>query len=346
MKIKTLVRLLFSGQLGLALRLEKISNEFYRASFLSTALSEGLYASLSNGPATIDQLFEGCDTGFSRQGLEAWLKMGVSLGELQHDARGYRLKSALSRKLAKDANDAYQALLQEVVEHHYSYILRTPSVLRSRKRFPFDESTGRLIARSSRIAEPLILEAVDKAIPTKGSLRLLEVGCGSGAYIRHACRRNPALTAVGLELQAEVAEFARGNIKEWSMEDRVTIHACDVREYPAEPMFDLVTLHQNIYYFSVEERVDLARHLKKLLKPGGKLLITSLCQGRSPMTQALNIWVCTTEGHGPLPMPEQLCEQLRKAGFSDVSSRSLIPSQSFFSFNARRPLEEQRQQGV
>jgi len=39
-----------------------------------------------------------------------------------------------------------------------------------------------------------------------------------------------------------------------------------------------MTLHDNVYYFPVDARVDLLRRFLGLLKPGGQLLITSGCQ--------------------------------------------------------------------
>ena len=38
----------------------------------------------------------------------------------------------------------------------------------------------------------------------------------------------------------------------------------------AEPAFDLATLHNNIYYFPVAERVSLLRHVRGFLRPGGR----------------------------------------------------------------------------
>lgn len=165
----------------------------------------------------------------------------------------------------------------------------------------------------------------------------MEVGCGSGIYIKLACERNPSLSAVGLELQPRVVELARKNIKSWGLSARAVIEASDVREYQSGPEFDLVTLHQNIYYFKVDERVELARRLIRFLKPNGRLLLTTACQGGSPVIQAVNIWVSVTEGYGALPDPEQLCRQLEEAGFSKVQSKSLIPFESFWSFIAQRP---------
>ena len=327
-----MLKLLFSGQATLALRVLRTCNEFYRACFVSTAISNGIYENFRDGPMQLDQLCEGLDSEFSREGLEAWLNLGVSLGELKLSVNGYTLKGRLSRKLSKDSNDAYQALLQEIVENHYPYIIHTPSMLKEQKTFPFDESIGQLIARSSRISEPFIIDALESTLPTKGAFRLLEVGCGSGIYIKHACKHNRALSAVGLELQSSVADFAQNNIRTWGLDERVIIEHCNIWEYPVIEAFDLVTLHQNIYYFPVKKRVDLAKHLSQYIKPGGRLMMTTACQGGNPALQTLNIWVSITDGYGPLPHREQLCSRLEEAGFCNVHSKRLLPGESFYAF--------------
>ncbi len=337
MKLKTLISMLLNGQTTLALKLFRTTNEFYRACFISAALSEGIYEILLDGPVGIEQLCENLGPGLSREGLQAWLNLGVSLGEIERGRKGYRIKGALSRKLARPANDPYRAVLEEIVANHYPYVTQTPSKLKKNELFKFDESPGELIARSSLVSGPFIMEAIEEVVPRTGSFRLLEVGCGSGIYIKQACERNPLLSAVGLELQPRVAELAQKNIESWGLSGRAAIETSDVREYQGEPNFDLVTLHQNIYYFKVDERIDLARHLKRFLRPGGKLLLTTACQGGGPVSQALNIWVSVTEGYGALPNPEQLCRQLEEAGFSGVQNKSLIPFESFWSFIAQKP---------
>ena len=337
MKLSTMAKLIADGQLPTMLKMLKTCNELYRACFVSTALSQGIYGKFVDGRSGFEQLCEGMDQEFIRQGLRAWLELGVSLGELKRVGNEYRIKGRLSKALIKDRNDGYAALLEEIVKYHYEYVTHTPSMLKEQKRFPFDESSGELIARSSRVSEPVILEAVDAVVPRKGDFKLLEVGCGSGVYIHRACARNPKLRAVGLELQQKVADFARKNIASWGLEDRVTIEHCDVRDYQGSREFDLITLHQNIYYFPVADRVDLARHLIDYLKPGGQVLLTTIGQGGSPSMQVLNIWVSTTEGYGPLPDPGQLCQQFREAGFSQVKSRRLVPFESFWAFVATKP---------
>lgn len=333
MKLTTFTKLLRNGQSSLIFGLLKTTNEFYRACFISAALSRGVYDNFIDGKASFDDLCEKMNVS-NRDGLQAWLGLGVSLGELKRAGNEYQIKGKMSKALLKPDNDAFKALLQEIVDYHYVYVVDVPTILRKQVRFPFDEVPGELVARSSRVNEPFIFEAVDAVIPHRGDFQLLEVGCGSGIYIQQACARNPELRAVGLELQEKVAVVARRNIQAWRLENRVTIEHSDVRNYSTSQKFDLVTLHQNIYYFPVQERKKLLQHLKEYLKPGGQVLLTSVCQGGGPGIQALNIQVSTTEGFSPLPDSDQLCQQLKSAGFVDVKAWRFVPFESLWAFKA------------
>jgi SAM-dependent methyltransferase len=335
MKLSTFFNLLTSGQASLLSKLLKTSHEFYRASFISAAVSRGVYDNFIDGKASFEHLCEKMDVS-NREGLRAWLELGVSLGELKRAGNEYQIKGKTSRALLNPDNDAFKALLQEIVEYHYVYVVDTPTMLRKHEWFPFDETPGELVARSSRVSEPFIIEAVDAVIPRQGEFHLLEVGCGSGIYIQRACTRNPELRAVGLELQEKVTDAARKNIKAWGLESRATIEHADVRNYSSSQKFDLVTLHQNIYYFPLQERENLFRRLKEYLKPGGQVLLATACQGGGPSLQGLNIWVSTTTGYSPLPDPDQLCQQLKAAGFAEVKTKRLVPFESLWAFSAAK----------
>jgi 2-polyprenyl-3-methyl-5-hydroxy-6-metoxy-1,4-benzoquinol methylase len=332
-KLSTFIKLMTSGQSSLLFGLLNTGNEFYRASFISAALSRGVYENFIDGKASFEHLCEKLAVS-NRDGLRAWLELGVSLGELKRTANEYQIQGKISKALLNPVNDAFKALLEEVVSYHYVYVMDTPTMLGKHEWFPFDQTPGELVARSSRVSEPFIFEAVDVVIPRQGDFQLLEVGCGSGIYIHRACTRNPELHAVGLEFQEKVANVARKNIRAWGLENRATIKHADVRNYSRSQKFDLVTLHQNIYYFPVQERENLFRHLKEYLKLGGQVLLTSACQGGGPGIQGLNIQVSTTEGFSPLPNPNELCQQLKAAGFIEVKTKRLVPFESFWTFSA------------
>ncbi len=334
MAIKTVIKFILKNPILLMYRINKTTKEFYRAGFISTAISEGIYDVLAKGPATCKEILEAIGSDFNQEGLEAWLDLGVSLDELKKNSHGYSIKSAFSKQLLRTTNDTWKAFLQARVEIFYEYIIKTPALLKKKEQFDFSQSYGELFARSSRTVEPLLIDVVDNIIPQNGSCRLLEVGCGSGVYIKRACDRNPYLTATGLELQKKVADFARENTIIWQIEDRVTIEPIDIREYKSEEKYNIVTFYNLIYYFPVNERIDILRHLGGLLHPGGRLVLTTLCPVNDPSIQLMNLWGSMTDGCGPLPYPEHVCEQLKEAGFDEVRFEKLIPA--FYLFKARK----------
>lgn len=309
--------------------------EFYRVCFVHAGVSGGVLEKLADGPMSAETLSE--QLGITNQeGLRAWLDLGVGLAELELGPRGYSLSSELSKGIVEPDNDPYRAVLEEVAVHHYQHIVQTLPVLSDNRQFGFDASIGELVARSSRLSEPLIRGFMDEVIPRTGPFSLLEVGCGSGAYVKYACELNESLVATGLEMQPAVADFARNNVDQWGIAERASIEVGDVRDFESDRRFDLVTLHQNIYYFANDERPALLRKLHGFINPGGTLLVTSACKGGSPLFRVLDLWFSTSEGLAPLPDPEELKAQLVAAGFSEVLVRKPIPDESFHGFVARK----------
>jgi SAM-dependent methyltransferase len=335
MTLRTFWRLVRQSDLSVLLRIGRLQREYYRLCFLSAAAQEGLLARLADGPLTFEQLAaEYAPDPARHEGLRAWLGFGVRLGELRNDGGRYALRSWLARRLAQPGHDAAAALIEEAGTLHHALLLQGLGRLRAGRGFTLADQHGALIARSSRLLEPFVYEAVGAAIPPTGAVRLLEIGCGSGTYIRRAATLNPQLTAVGLELQPVVAEQARANLRAWGLAQRVTVEVGDVRARPAEPSFDVATLHNNIYYFPVAERPQLLAHVRGFLRAGGRLLITTACQGGRPEADVLNVWAALTEGCGRLPAAAELEQQLHAAGYANARSRRLVPGQSYYAFVA------------
>ncbi len=333
MKFSPLFSLVRHGQLKLLWQLGRMLTPLYRASFLSAAASSGLLRLLAAGPMPFERLAgKLAPDPSSGEALEAWLKIGVQLGELQVIKEGYGLRGKLARKLAAAENDPMAALLEEAVSLHYDLIRQLPFRLEKQRRFTLAEQDGQVIARSSRVLEPLVFKAIDSVIPKEGTLKLLEVGCGSGVYIRHAAERNPHLTAVGVELQPEVAEAARRNLEAWGLGQRAEIQVGDIRSSTPEALFDVVTLHNNIYYFPRESRPGLLAFLRGFLKPGGRLVLTTGCQGGSLIMAVLNLWGAATEGCGALPSPQEMVAHLRQGGFTAIRSVKLYPFDQYYAF--------------
>jgi protein-L-isoaspartate O-methyltransferase len=329
----TFFKLWRSGQLRLPLRLMRLLQPVYRASFLAAAAKQGILRRLAAGPVPLPQLAgELASDPEAMQALEAWLQIGVKSGELQLDGQGYSLRGKLARGLAQEKNDAWAAFLEEGLSLHHHLLMELPERLRQKRPFTLADQDGELIARSSRLMEPLIYKVIDGVVPPTGPVRLLEVGCGSGTYIRYAAERNPELQALGIELQPQVAEMARRNLESWGLTPRATVATGDLRDFAPEPVYDVATLLNNIYYFPTAARVTVLGHLKGFLKPGGRLLLITGCQPGSMVMGLLNLWSTATVGCGPLPLPAEMQAQFREAGFASVTAKKLYPSESLFSF--------------
>ena len=307
---------------------------FYQLNYLVAAKDCGLFERLLDAPKRFEQLAEFyCADEKAREALEAWLSLGVRLGFLRLDSKGYELKG-LAKKLALPQNDAALALLQEAAGLHSNLISQTVRKLRNGELWSIEDQDGEIVARSSRIMEAFQAEAIDRFFPASGVASLLEIGCGSGIYLKYAADRNPSLAAVGLEMQPNVADVARLNIAEWGLQGRVRIETGDIRLKSPEECFSIVTLYNNIYYFPVESRVSLLQHIRQFIKPNGFLLLITCCQGGSLGVEVLNLWGAATLDCGRLPRKNELIKQLHQAGFEDVQTVRLIPGEELFAFKA------------
>lgn len=336
MLLKPLFQVIRDGRLSALTGVAGDLKSFYRLTYVAAAAEAGLLKQLAAGPATLNSLCESFSAeGQGKEALEAWLQMGVRLKLLSGGPRGYEL-TGLARTLARPQNDPALALAEEVAGLHHKLIAETLPRVRKGEFFSLADQDGEMIARSSRVLEPFQAELVRRVFPARGAVRLLEIGCGSGVYLRHAAERNPSLSALGLELQPAVAAMARANLRGWRLDGRVTVEDGDIRARAAGEQFDIATLYNNIYYFPVEERTALLTHIAAFLKPGGFLLLTTLCQGGSLGAEALNLWGAVTAGAGRLPAEEELVSQLRQAGYARVNTINMIPGDRFVAFQAFR----------
>ncbi|WP_350281898.1 class I SAM-dependent methyltransferase [Nitrosomonas sp.] len=336
MSFKPFLQLAAEKKLGTAIRCNSLYKPFYKLSYLAALKNSGLMDRLRGERVAFERLAgDFISDSKTEEALIAWLQLGCRLGLLSKNDLGYSLKG-LAKKLARRENDPTLALAQEVSSLHYDLITKTLTKLRTGELWDLDNQDAELTTRSSRVLEPFQVQALDRFIPKSGPCHLLEVGCGSGIYIRHAAITNPDFTAVGLELQKDAANVALENIREWGLQDRVKVEIGDIRTRPAASDFDMVTLYNNIYYFPIEERVDLLVKIRKQLKPDGALLLTTCCQNGNLGMEVLNVWGASNRHGGRLPSVQEMIEQMKQAGFQGIDTQRLIPGDSFYAFHAKR----------
>ena len=255
--------------------------------------------------------------------LGAWLDLGASAGLLRKDGTRYALRG-IAKPLALASHDPVAAFYTELVELEYPLVTEAIDRLRQRRPFVISDADADLIARTSRMSEAPIAALLEQVVPAHGPVRLVEVGCGSGAHIRAAAAVNPQLTALGVELQEPAADQARANLAAWGLSDRVMVQVGDVRDATGTADADVVTLHQNIYYFPQAERAELLRHLGGFLRPGGRLVVTTIARDTGHASAGLDLWCALTEGADRLPTAASLEADARAAGYTDVEALPLM----------------------
>ncbi|GAA2461935.1 SAM-dependent methyltransferase [Streptomyces mauvecolor] len=330
---RALARIVGNRQIPLLLSLSKnLATPVYRAFFLTSAAGHGVLRTLAQGPAGADELAAGLGIPGGGDRLRSWLDIGVQLGDLGFGDGRYRLRSRVAKALSRPENDAVSAALEEVVRFHATVLLQAPAMLRDGRRLSLGDQDGGVIARSSRIVQPFIEEAIARTLDRTSPVRLLEIGCGSGVYVRYAASLNPRLSALAIDLQEEVAEEAAANMARWGLANRVRTRHGDLRALELQPQFDLVTMHNNIYYFPKAERTAALERARALLAPGGRLLLTTSCQGGNAGLRALNLWFENADFGGPLPHEHELVWQMERAGFTGVSATQIVPGEQFRAF--------------
>ena len=321
----------------LAARLTRLLRPFYRLTYLAAASRSGLLKRLSLDRVPFEELAaELAPHPHTREALRAWLDTGVSLGLLTFDIHGYGLEPTLTTRLADVTFDAFAALTEEAVTLHHRLLLDTPGRIRAGRLYTLDEHDPNLVARASRVVAGLVDRAVAARVPPQGPVRILDVGCGLGAFLRTALGSNPEATGVGVERQAELVVRARRNLHRWNLASRARIVEGDVRDLAPRPEYDLVLLLNAIYYIPLDERLALLRHLHGFLRPGGRILVVTPCLSRVPEAAILNLWATSTQGCGRLPALPEMRRSLEQAGFASVRATRLLPALAAFDGLRRR----------
>ena len=194
---------------------------FVRVHFLYAAASTGLLRALRRPTSTRDLVH---DLHVKRPNLlEGLLALGVALGELSVRDGVYRLRGVRSKALVGKRGDPLVATIEEYATYHSSVYRELAARMRGAPLGDYLRGTGDMIARSSRVLEPFVADFARMTVEKRGPVRILEVGCGSGIYLKHAAHGNRHASGAGIDLQPEVVELAARNLARWGLDGRFKV---------------------------------------------------------------------------------------------------------------------------
>ncbi len=124
------------------------------------------------------------------------------------------------------------------------------------------------------------LDLVARKLGLRPGMRVLDVGCGWGAFVLHAAREY-GVDAVGVTLSREQAAAARARVESEGLTERVEIRVQDYREVADGP-YDAVASIGMAEHVGLAELPGYAEHLHGLLAPGGRLLNHAIARRPGP----------------------------------------------------------------
>jgi 4-hydroxy-2,2'-bipyrrole-5-carbaldehyde O-methyltransferase len=310
--------------------------EATRAQYMYASIATGLLTALSKTARTKEDLLDELDVRRPEL-LDALLDLGVSWRELRVKNGRYSIRGRRSRAIVSDVGDPFMAHVQESTWYSGSVYVELAARMRGAPPGNYLDQSGELVARSSRVAEAPTAAFLDRVLKSVRPRTMVDVGCGSGVYLRQAATTLHDLSGVGIDSSSDAARLARNNVQRWHLEDRIRIVFGDVRDPSLQipGPSELVTLFHNLYYFEPDERSPLLRRLAQLTGESGALAIVSLFKARTRVASHFEVVFRSTMGNTPLPDLGETISLLKSNGLRADRPKRLVPFESLYGIVAR-----------
>ncbi|MCU0847050.1 MAG: methyltransferase domain-containing protein [Spirochaetes bacterium] len=261
--------------------------------------------------------------------LESLLSLGRSLGDLSLKNGRYSLKGGVSRALA--AEEPIADLVREIIIYHTEVARNLKTHMKKGSRGKYLENLGGVIAGSSRISEFLIKSYIDREIKSSETRRILEIGCGSGEYLKYYCAINPGNSGIAVERDRSASVIAARSLSKNGIADRFRVLNQDFLKTNSleKESFDIATSYSNVYYFSNENRLKFFRKTLGLLRKGGRFMLATMVKDSRPMSNYFDLLFTATEGLYPLISADEVASDMKKAGFRKTRIINILGSASF-----------------
>ena len=192
---------------------------------------------------------------------------------------------------------------------------------------PYDQFHGRGMEATEEIAGGLKVAAND---------HLLDVGSGIGGPARYMAHRF-GCKVTGIDLTAEFCEVARHLTKLLGLEPKVDFEQGDALAMPfADASFD-GAYSMNVS-MNIADKAAFYGEMRRVLKPGGWLMLSELAQGPGGQVDYPTPWAATA-ATSFLSTPEETRAGLEAAGFEIVTFRDAAAEMRAYAVRVRAMLD-------
>ncbi len=265
--------------------------------------------------------------------LDALLEVGLASKELGIKGERFFIRGKRSKAITGADGDMLAAVIQGSMTYYSDAYKNAASRMRGGELGKDLDKIGDIVARFSKMTEPIIKDFLAHIVQGKDPMKVLDVGCGSAFLLRTVHELNRNAKGIGLDVDEAVVDQAKHNIAAWGLADRFDIYHGNISEFKAEKdRFDLISLVNILYYFDKQDRIALINRTREMLSPEGKLAVVMSfrSKGKDLATANLNLVNSSLKGLTPLPDLNEITSILKQCGFGRIKVHRFMPGSTFY----------------
>jgi cyclopropane fatty-acyl-phospholipid synthase-like methyltransferase len=269
--------------------------------------------------------------------FDALLDVGLASKELAVRNEKIFIKGKRSKAVADANGDMLAAILQASVTYYSDAYKNAAARMYGEELGNNLTEIGEIVARFSKMTEPIIKDFLASLVRGNKHMSVLDVGCGSGFFLRSVYELNNNVDGIGLDIDEAVVDQAKNNIETWGLAEQFKIHHGNIFGFSEKAgPYDLISLINILYYFNEEDRFDLMNSLWERLAPNGILIIVMNfhSEGKDVGAANLNVVNNSLKGLTPLPSVDEIKSLLEQCGFSKIKIHRFMPGSSFLGLAA------------
>ncbi len=149
----------------------------------------------------------------------------------------------------------------------------------------------------------------------KGDERVLDAGCGTGAFLMVLKGLYPDVEAEGIDPDEPALDITRRKSSGKELEIRWTTGSMEEMPYEND-FFDLVISTLAFHHLDAVEKLKSVKECLRILKPGGRFLLADIAPDESGLSGSLLFKALSF--FEPICPAEHLINIMKEAGFSGV----------------------------
>lgn len=238
-----------------------------------------LFAALSAGPQNLPQLQQA--TGADLAYLLRWSDAAVAFGLLDRDQDQLSLAALGRAFLAETPGSLMPVALGSVLSSHMAE--------RAAALMPSGDRPGESVLTECESLRPwfgtmlevgcgpVFQQAVLPALPAvqavgeEGGL-VVDLGCGSGWYLRLLLARYPKLTGVGMDMVPESIAVAAQAAAAEGLSHRLRFQLGDLQHFDVDEPVALLVMNRALHHVWGADPAPVMARIHRLLAPGGRVL--------------------------------------------------------------------------